>query len=275
MKIELDIALVKSYYKPRLADSHKGNHGHALLVAGRKGMMGAAIISSRACVRSGIGLLTTLLPESERTILQQSVPEAMLAFELPGKKKIHQYSAVAIGPGMGTEKNAKEQLEKIISAAPQKLLLDADALNILATNKKLLALLPKQTILTPHIKEFDRIFGEHKTNEQRIRTAKAAAKKWKIIIVLKNATTIITDGKHGVYNNRQNAGLAKGGSGDMLTGIMLAFLAQGYKPLEAAMMAVYIHSTAAAKCLTTQSEESMLATDVVEYIGAAFETLKN
>ena len=273
MKIELDIALAKAYYRPRQADSHKGTYGHGLLVAGSRGMMGAAVISAKACLRSGIGLLTTFLPEPERMILQQSVPEAMLAFELPRKKKIRQYAAVAIGPGIGTEKKSKEILERIISASPQRLLLDADALNILSANKKILALLPKQTIITPHTKEFDRIFGEHKTDKQRIRTAKVAAKKWQIIIVLKNATTIITDGKHSIYNNRPNPGLAKGGSGDMLTGIILSFLAQGYEPLDSAILAVYIHSTAAAKCLTSQSEESMLATDVIEYIGAAFDSI--
>lgn len=275
MKKNLDIPLAKSWCKPRTADSHKGTYGHGLLIAGSKGMVGAAMISSRACLRAGIGLLTTMVPASERSILQTGIPEAMLAFKIPTSKEIKKYSAVAIGPGIGIEKQAAVKVEQIITAAPQRLLLDADALNILSKNNKLLSSIPAHSILTPHIKEFDRIFGTHPSVKARIEAAMAVAKQLNIIIVLKNAVTIITDGEDIIYNDHPNAGLAKGGSGDMLSGIILAFLAQGYEPLKAASMGVYIHSTAAKLTLQTQSEESMLATDVIEYIGPAFKSLNN
>ncbi len=274
MKKNLDTALAKSWYKPRTADSHKGIYGHGLLMAGSKGMMGAAVISSRACLRTGIGLLTTMIPAAERTILQQCIPEAMLQFKLPTAKLLEKFTAVAIGPGIGKGKATVLQLEKIIKAAPKKLLLDADALNILSANNKMLSTLPSQTILSPHVKEFDRIFGIHPSIEKRIEAAMAVAKQLTLIIVLKNAVTIITDGEHIIYNDHPNAGLAKGGSGDMLSGMILALLAQGYEPMQAASLGVYLHTTAAALCLETQSVESMLATDVIEYIGAAFKTLQ-
>ncbi len=274
MKKNLDTALAKSWCKPRTADSHKGTFGHGLLMAGSKGMMGAALISSRACLRSGIGLLTTMVPASERIILQQGIPEAMLQFKLSTAKMLEKFTAIAVGPGIGTKKATVLCLEKIIKTAPQKLLLDADALNILSANNKMLSILPAQTILTPHVKEFDRIFGIHPSIEKRIEAAMAVAKQLNIVIVLKNAVTIITDGEDIIYNDHPNAGLAKGGSGDMLSGIILALLSQDYKPMQAASLGVYLHTTAAALCLETQSEESMLATDVIEYIGAAFKTLQ-
>lgn len=274
MKKDLDIVLAKSWYKPRTADSHKGTYGHGFLMAGSKGMMGAAVISSRACLRSGIGLLTIMVPASERNILQQSIPEAMLSFKIPTTKELKKYSAVAIGPGIGTEKQAAIKLQEIINGAPQSLILDADALNILSKNNTFLSRLPAHTILTPHVKEFDRIFGTHPSLEARIEAAMLVAKQLNIIIVLKNAVTIITDGEEIIYNDQPNAGLAKGGSGDMLSGMILAFLAQGYEPLKAAVMGVHIHSAAAQLCLQTQSKESMLASDVIEYIGDAFKILQ-
>ncbi len=275
LKKNLDITLVKSWYKPRILDSHKGTYGHGFLMAGSKGMMGAAVISSRACLRSGIGLLTTMVPASERNIVQQSIPEAMLAFKTPTIKELNKYSAVAIGPGIGTDRQAALALEQLINAAPQRLLLDADALNILSKNTKLLSRLPAHTILTPHIKEFDRIFGTYPSLDARIESAIAVAKQLNIIIVLKNAVTIITDGEDTIYNEQPNAGLAKGGSGDMLTGILLAMLSQGYDPIKAAALAVFIHSKAAGISLQDQSEESLLATDVIEKIGAAFKFISN
>lgn len=261
---------IQSLLKPRETTSHKGTHGHALIIAGSKFKMGAAVIAARACLRSGVGLLTVNIPENERYILQTSIPEAMLSPREDIDYDINSFSAIGIGPGIGTEKDAIEVVTRILIECNKPTLFDADALNILAADKNLFSVLKPNTILTPHPKEFDRLFGEHKNAEQRINTAIQKAKEYSIVIVLKDHKTLIAHNGEAVQNTTGNAGLAKGGSGDALTGIITAFLAQGYDPFVAAKIGVYLHGLAADIALQNQSMESLLITDVIEYLGQAF-----
>jgi hydroxyethylthiazole kinase-like uncharacterized protein yjeF len=264
---------IKTLIQPRKADAHKGNYGHALLIAGNIGRVGAAVIAARACLRSGVGLLTVSVPQEERIILQIAIPEAMLIMRDSTNGVLNNYSALGIGCGIGTGNNAKELLIKILSQINVPLLLDADALNIISENKDLLNQFPQKTIITPHPKEFDRLFGLHENPNDRTFTAITKAQEYGIVIVLKGHKTLITSGGEAFFNTTGNAGLAKAGSGDALTGIITAFLAQGYPAFDAAKMGVYIHGFSADLALEKQSMESMLITDVIEYFGKAFDYL--
>ena len=262
--------MIKSLIKKRENSSGKGSHGHALIIAGRKGMMGTAIISSKACLRSGVGLITVNVPQDERIIPQSIVPEAILMMRENKDYNLNRFSAVGIGPGIGIDKAAEEMLINYIKKCDKPLLLDADALTIIALNKNILNIIPQKTILTPHHIEFDRLFGIHKNIESRMKTALQKAKEYNIVIVLKSHETLITSSDKIFLNKTGNAGLAKGGSGDALTGIITSFLAQGYKPINAAKQGVYLHGLASDFALKEQSMESMLISDVINCLGEAF-----
>ncbi len=261
---------IKSQIKKREDFSDKSDYGHALIIAGNKGKMGAAVVAAKACLRSGTGLLTVCIPHEERFILQTSIPEAMLKMRENNEYNINMFSAIGIGPGIGVDIFSEEMLIHFMSNFNKPLLLDADVLTILATNKKLMNKIPKNTIITPHHHEFDRLFGNHNNNNDRIITAIKKANEYGIIIILKNHITVIISPDKIFYNTTGNSGLAKGGSGDALTGIITAFLAQGYKPLNAAKIGVYLHGLAADITLKEQSMESMLITDVIQNLGEAF-----
>jgi hydroxyethylthiazole kinase-like uncharacterized protein yjeF len=265
--------IVSSLLNPRAANTHKGSYGHCLIIAGSIGKMGAAVIAAKACLRSGVGLLTVNIPQKERTILQVAIPEAMLIMREDKALDMAAFSAIAIGPGIGITPSNKKLLAQIIIKTTQPLLLDADALNIIASNKKLLSLLKNGTIITPHPKEFDRLFGEHQNQNERIKKAQIKAKQYNIVIVLKDYHTTIANATEAYINTTGNAGLAKGGSGDALTGIIIAFLAQGYAAFDAARLGVYIHGIAADIALDQQSMESMLITDVIDCLGKAFKQI--
>lgn len=270
----LDIHSIQKLFKKRVPDSHKGNHGHAMIIAGSKSKMGAAIISAKACLRAGAGLVTVYIPKKERLAIFTSIPEAMIRFR-EDKKDWNQYNAFAIGPGIGTNKSDENLLKLLIESIKHPIVFDADALNILAKNEEALLKLPPKSILTPHIKEFDRLFGNHNSESERRKTATTKAKELQLIIILKGHNTFITDGQKSFENTTGNSGLAKGGSGDALTGIITAFLAQGYEPLNAVLLGVYIHGLAADITLETQSLESMLITDVIENLGNAFKKIQS
>lgn len=270
--LPLTHAIVHGLIRPRKANSHKGDHGHALLIAGSRGRMGAAVIAAKACLRSGPGLLTVIIPQEERAILQSAVPEAMLSMR-EEVYDIKHFSALGIGPAIGTDAAAAAMLKKIFTEYHMPLLLDADALTVLSADKALMKNIPAGTVLTPHPKEFDRLFGEHGNDKERRITAIKMAEEKNIIIVLKGYRSMICSGKKAFINETGNAGLAKGGSGDALTGIITAFLAQGYDPFEAACTGVYIHGLAADIALKEQSTESMLITDAIKCLGKAFKKL--
>ena len=265
---------VKSILKTRSEESHKGTFGHALIFAGSKGKMGAAVISSKACLRSGVGSLTANIPEEERSILQTSLPEAMLQFRENEIVNLSVFSAIAIGPAFGTDEISVQLFRKITLLVNQPIVFDADALTILSSEKDILNQLPANSILTPHPKEFDRLFGEHFSLEERRETARQKAKELNCVIVLKGNKTFITNGVESFINETGNSGLAKGGSGDALTGIIVSFLAQKHTTLEAAKLGVYLHGLAADLTLKNQSEDSMLISDIIDNLGLAFKELR-
>ena len=271
---ELTNNYVKSKLRKREIASNKSDHGHALIIAGRQGFMGAAVISAKACLRSGVGLLTVSVPRKERFILQISIPEAMVLMREEQDYSLERYSAIGIGPGLGTDKKSREILTSVVKQSKTPLVLDADALTIISKNKKVLMSVPAESVLTPHTGEFDRLFGKHANNDERIITATNAAREFNLIIVLKGMKTAIITASGIYYNTTGNAGLAKGGSGDALTGIITSFIAQGYTPLIAAQLGVYIHGLAADLSCNQQSVESMLITDVIENLGKAFEAIR-
>lgn len=268
--IKLTKTYIKSILKKRDENAHKGNFGHALLVAGSTNKIGAAIISSKACLRSGVGLLTTHIPKEERLAMQVSIPEVMISFREDDINDLTTYQAIGIGPGIGIEKNEALLLKKILQRSTCSLVIDADALNIISKNKSWLHLVPKQSVLTPHPKEFDRLFGEHLSEKERRITALKKAIEYSIIIVLKGHETFICSEKDSFINTTGNVGLAKGGSGDALTGMILALLAQGYESMQAAQLGVFLHGLAADISIKQQSVESLLITDIIEHIGLAF-----
>lgn len=268
---------IRTIYRPRNRFSHKGTFGHALLVGGSYGKIGAMVLATKACLHSGAGLTTSLVPRCGYAILQSTAPEAMaLADEeqdyltsLPAE--IDRFSAIGLGPGMGTKPETQKLLSFIVRRYQKAVVLDADALNCLAKNTELLAQLPSHSILTPHPKEFDRLFGDHGSDFDRIKTAKEKAAKYNVIIILKGHHSFIAtpSGNH-FFNSTGNAGMAKGGSGDVLTGILTSFLAQGYLPLEAAQLGVYLHGWAGDFAAEKYSMEAMLPGDLITCLSAVF-----
>lgn len=239
---------IKAILKPRTRFSHKGTFGHALLIAGQAQTMGAALLSSSACVYAGAGLTTVCIPESGLTALNNYQAEVMAitrsAYELPDLE-LQKFSAIGIGPGLGKDEDALALLQYVLEEYEKPIVVDADALNLLATHPKLLQLLPAGSILTPHMKEFDRLFGEHSSWWQRLQTLHKKAQELNICIVLKNSYTITgtPDGKL-YFNSTSNAAMAVGGMGDVLTGIITGLLSQGYSSKQACIMGVYLHGKA-------------------------------
>lgn len=279
--------LVKTLYRPRHRFSHKGNFGHAALVAGSYGFMGAAILAAHACLRGGVGKLTCHIPACGYDIMQTAVPEAMSKVE-KGEQYVgsvgdtHKYDTLGIGPGIGVHESHAALLDSIFTAAGdqsakdgQRLVIDADALNVLAKNPALLKKIPPFSILTPHPTEFDRVFGESPNDFARMRRAQQAAKEYKLVIVVKGHRSFIAmPGGTGYFNSTGNPGMATGGSGDVLTGILTALLAQRYPPEQAAIFGVYLHGLAGDLAAATLTEEAMIASDITLYLGAAFHHLK-
>jgi NAD(P)H-hydrate epimerase len=273
----LDLGIIRAIYKPRPPFAHKGNFGHALLVAGSYGKMGAAVLSGRACLRTGAGLLTCHVPECGYGILQTTIPEAMILTDTD--ERIHTtfsgdpsgYTVVGVGPGIGTEGPTVEFLRDLLERCKKPMVLDADALNILSSSEDFWPLVPPYSILTPHPKEFQRLFGPSTDDYARIDLAQEMAKKYQCIIVLKGHYSYIAmPGGKGYFNSTGNPGMAKGGSGDALTGILTSLMSQGYSPGEAALLGVYLHGLAGDLAASTWSEESMLATDLTDHLGKAY-----
>lgn len=262
--------LVHSIIQPRSPFSHKGNHGHALLLAGNKGKMGAAVIAAKACLRSGVGMLTVNVPFAFSSIMHGSIAEAILIAREENIQFLNIYRSIGIGPGFGIDTDAEKILRSILTGYSAPMVIDADAITLLSLHKDWLTSVPKGSILSPHPKEFDRLFGTCENEYERADKAMALSKKYPFIIILKGYFSLIAADGCGWYNLTGNAGLAKGGSGDVLTGMLTALLAQNYSPLHAAMIGVYLHGLAADIAVEEQSMESLLATDIIEMIGKAF-----
>ena len=272
--------VVRPILRKRAKFSHKGTYGHALLVAGSSGKTGAALLSAEACMRTGVGLLTVHLPKDALLPMQTYLPEAMTSIDESNTHcseiKDVIYTAVGVGPGLGKHEETVTLLKKIIQESTQPLVLDADALNIIADNPTWLSFLPDNTILTPHPKEFERLFGRTNNSYERLELQRKMSVVHNIIIVQKGAHTAITF-PNGIcfFNSTGNPGMATAGSGDVLTGMILSLLAQRYSPAEAALLAVYMHGKAGDIAAENIGMESMIARDIIRFINKSYEYLKS
>lgn len=271
-------ATVKPLLRRRNRYDHKGVFGHTLLICGGRGKMGASILSARACLRSGSGLVTVRVPTSAVDIIQTAVPEAMVVID-PNENYFSElpdltgYSAIAIGPGTGMEKPTREAFKLLIQSG-MPLIIDADAINILGENKTWLSFLPPGSILTPHMKEFERIAGRTSDDFHRNELQRELSFKYSCYIVLKGAHTAITTPAGNCYfNTTGNPGMATGGSGDVLTGLIAGLVAQHYPPLEASLLGVYLHGLAGDMAAEAAGQEALTANDIINNIGNAYLTL--
>ncbi|MDR1938034.1 MAG: NAD(P)H-hydrate dehydratase, partial [Tannerellaceae bacterium] len=254
--------------RPRSRFAHKGMFGHALLITGSRGKMGASLLAAQACLRSGAGLLTVHIPSCGEGMLQTAFPEAMLSLDahtdyFTSLPDMAAYSAVGVGPGLGRHPKSGAALKALLQKSSRPLVIDADALNLIASDKELLSHIPRRSILTPHPKEFDRLAGESASSYERLMKAQAFAAEHALVVVLKGGYTATCTPEGNVYfNSSGNPGMATAGSGDVLTGVILGLLAAGYLPEEAAAVGVLIHGAAGDLAAIYQSEESLIASDI-------------
>lgn len=282
----IDIKLLNRLLKEREANSQKYDYGNALLVAGSRGMMGAALLAARACARSGVGVLTVRVPRCGYEIMQLGLPEAKCDTDVRSDfhsyiEMSHHVDAVAIGPGLGQHTETQEALLRLLEQGfstpgmpDAGLILDADALNILALHPKALELLPRDTILTPHPGEAHRLMEATGCSN-----CMELAMRYRIVVILKTHKTTIHLPNGDMYRNEEwgNPGMATGGSGDTLTGILLGLRAQGYTAREASILGVSLHAMAADLAINEgqQSEESLLPSDITQWLGRAFACVAN
>ena len=274
-----DIEISESL-KERKKFSHKGTFGHGLLISGSYGMMGAAVLGAKAALRAGAGLITAHIPRLGYDIIQTAIPEAIISIdksdtaftEFPGPGS---FNAIAVGPGLGNHEDSQKALRELLKKVNVPLVIDADALNIISANKKLIELIPEGTILTPHPGEFQRLFGHYKDDFSRNKAQMEFAEKHKVYIVLKGAHTAITcpDGTC-YFNTTGNPGMATAGSGDVLTGIILSLLTQYYGPKDAALTGVFLHGLAGDFAAEEKGENALIASDIINNIHMAFLKLK-
>ena len=266
--------------KERSSFSHKGTFGHALIVAGSKGMAGASVLSSRAALRSGAGLVTVHGPAANRVIVQTAIPEVIFqsddSIDCISHIEVNETKyTVAIGPGIGNSEQTVAMVHDLLVRLKRPCIIDADALNIISTHKDLLHQIPKNSILTPHPKEFERLFGKCNSSYERMMKAVEASKVYGLIIVLKGANTLVaTPDEYRYFNSTGNSGMATAGSGDVLTGILAGLLAQGYSPKETALIGVFLHGRAGDLALQTESKESLMASDLITCLGEAFQSVR-
>ena len=266
---------IQKILKKTDSKTHKGQQGHALLIGGNYGKMGSIFLASKAALHSGAGLVTAFIPECGYEILQTAIPEVMVIID-----KEHKHlsditfeiipQAIGIGPGMGQEQAVQNALFHFLQTVKTALVIDADALNILSQHKEWLSLLPKNTILTPHPKELERLIGHFETPEETIQKTIEFSLEHQVIIVKKGAPTQIIDGENFYQNTTGNAALATAGTGDVLTGIITGLLAQAYEPIQAAIIGVYLHGLTADLALPKTATQSFIASDIIKYLGKAY-----
>ncbi len=272
---------VASLLNRREKFSHKGTFGHVLLISGCYGKMGAAVLASRACLRTGAGLMTAHIPKFGYEIIQTALPEAMISIDQSDTiftqiPDLDPYQAIGIGPAIGCRNNSQKGLHELLEKAKVPLVIDADAINILGENREWLEQVPENTIFTPHPKEFERLAGKTSNHYERNRKQIGFSKQYHAIVVLKGAHTSIScpDGTC-YFNTTGNPGMATAGSGDVLTGIILSLLGQGYQPKLAALIGVYLHGLAGDLAEKQFGEEALIATDIIENLGNAFNEIRN
>ncbi|AYN67341.1 NAD(P)H-hydrate dehydratase [Euzebyella marina] len=263
------------FYRPREKYSHKGTYGHSLIIGGSYGKMGAVQLAARSCLRVGSGLVTVYIPKCGYIPLQTAIPEAMV---ITDNEDSHiseielsiEPTAVGLGVGMGTKEGTSEAIANFLKDYKRPVVVDADALNLIAQHKDLLKYLPGQAVLTPHPKELERLIGSWKDDFDKLEKAKVFSDKHDCVLVIKGAHTIIIYKNKGYVNTTGNPGMATGGTGDVLTGMITGLIAQGYEPLQAALLGVYLHGRSGDITVENTGYQALLATDVIEGIGPAF-----
>lgn len=265
-------------YRPREKFSHKGTFGHTLIIGGSYGKIGAVTLASRAALSAGAGLVSAYIPKCGYTALQSSFPEAMVITDeyetLISEIKLEiEPTVIGFGVGIGTAKQTVQAFEAFLKTNKSPLVIDADGVNILAQNKTLLKLVPKSTILTPHPKELERLIGKWRDDFDKLKKVQDFSIKYEVIVVIKGAHTITVSREDLYVNNTGNPGLATAGTGDVLTGIITGLISQGYTPLTAALFGVYLHGRSADLAVQYLGYESLMASHVVDYLGAAFKDL--
>ena len=276
-----DRQTMASILKPRAKFSHKGTFGHALLIAGSYGKMGAAVLAAKGCLRSGVGLLTVHLPGVGSQIMQTTVPEAMVSIDdsemvISQIRILNVYKAVGIGPGIGKSPETIAAFKSFLEEFNAPLVIDADALNILSEHPEMLQHIPAGSVLTPHPVEFERLAGRCVSDFERLMVAMKFSQTHRVILILKGAyTAILAPDGTCWFNGTGNPGMATAGSGDVLTGIVTGLIAQGYTPLEAALLGAYLHGLSGDLSLAGSSEEALLSGEIADHLGMAFSSLKN
>ncbi|MEZ5199751.1 MAG: NAD(P)H-hydrate dehydratase, partial [Bacteroidales bacterium] len=285
----IEKAEVKNFYmigkdcakviKKRNKFSHKGTFGHGLLIAGSYGKMGAATLAAKAGLKAGAGLITTHIPAKGYEIMQTSVPTAMVSIDSDEKEfselpKLYPYNAIAVGPGIGMGDQTQKALKLLIQNTGLPLIFDADAINILGENKTWISFIPAESIFTPHPKEFERLVGKSSDNFERNQMQREFSIKYRVYVILKGAHSAITCPDGSCYfNSTGNPGMATGGSGDVLTGILLGLKAQGYSSKETCLMGSYLHGMAGDIAAEKWGYEALTANNITHYLGKAFMTL--
>jgi ADP-dependent NAD(P)H-hydrate dehydratase / NAD(P)H-hydrate epimerase len=265
--------------RKRLKFSHKGTYGHALLIAGSRGKMGAAILASRAALRAGAGLLSVRVPQSGYEIIQSSVPEAMADLDahndfFTAPVGTDKFTTIGIGPGLGQDHQTVRALATTLETFAKPMVIDADGLNILGANRELFHLVPSGSILTPHPKEFERLTGSWKNDFERLEKQKELAATLKSVVVLKGAySSIATPEGNVFFNATGNPGMATGGTGDVLTGVLTGLMAQSYAAQEAATLGVFLHGLAGDIAVSERGINGLIASDIVDFLPNAFRKL--
>ena len=275
----IDKNVVNDLYRPRKKFSHKGTYGHSLIIGGSYGKIGAVKLAAEACLRTGSGLVTALVPGCGYDALQTALPEAMVLTD-PDKAQLTDLqvdlkpTAIGLGIGMGTAHETIEAVNAFLKVNKRPLVVDADGLNMLALKKEMLQLLPPQTILTPHPKELERLIGSWKDDFDKLDKAIKFSLRYQCILVLKGAHSIVLSEGKGYVNITGNPGMATAGSGDVLTGIITGLLAQGYAPWEAAVFGVFLHGSAGDSAAGTTGEEALIASDITRNLGNAYALIR-
>lgn len=270
---------IQKHYQPMVSTTHKGLQGHALLIGGSYGKMGSVSLSAKASLKSGCGLVTAFIPKCGYDIVQIAAPEVMVLTDVQDHCISAIYfdiipKAIGIGPGLGQDTTTQQGLYEFLKTNQFPLVLDADALNILALHPDWLSLLPPKTIITPHLKELERLIGKWNSEAELFEKTIIFSKKYQLIVVMKGAPTHCIDGDLVYKNTTGNAALATAGSGDVLTGIITSLLAQSYEPINAALLGVYLHGLTADIALPETGYQSFIASDIISYLGKAFLTLE-
>lgn len=277
------VSEIKEIFKPRSLFDHKGKFGHLLIIAGSRGMSGASILSARGALRSGVGLLSIATPSCNRLIVQTSSPEAML-IEF-GKDNVgdisrcldtSKYETLVIGPGLGQTNQGLFHFKKLLQQIKQPIVLDADGINYFSKLSEKEQILPKGSILTPHFKELERLIGKVNNHYERIQKTIDLCKRLNSYVVIKGKYSVIVAPDGNCYfNPTGNPGMATGGSGDVLSGILGSLLSQGYSSLESAIFGVYLHGKAGDLAKEKFGETALIASDIIDSLSVVLADIEN